>query len=139
MPRFGNVIGQLPPYALARSTFPFPALAAQVGRAGLGGPREAVLGSLVVARLCLMLLPPYDISFEDAAARSTNAKNWLSSLTLGAGLRAILASVIDATGAINRTSAADALQKLGESASLGLDSAAREEMERLVADLRAKH
>jgi hypothetical protein len=132
------VIGQLPPYALARSNFPFPALAAQVGRAGLGGPREAILAALVVARLCIALLPPYDISFEDAAARSAQAKNWLSGLTLGLGLKNIFTAIIEAAGAINHASIADGLEKLVSSPSAGFDAGSREEIEKLAADIRSK-
>jgi hypothetical protein len=132
------VIGQLPPYALSRSTFPFPGLAAQVGRAPLGGPREAVLASLVVARLCISLLPPYDISFEDAAARSAQAKNWLCGLTLGVGLKNILTGIIDAAGSINHAAIADELDKLLASPSAGFDSGSREEVEKLAADMRSK-
>lgn len=134
MPRFVLVIGQMPPYALARSNFPFPALAAQVGRAGLGGPREAVLASLIVARLCVSLLPPYDISFEDAAARSALAKNWLSGLTLGVGLKNILTSAIEAAGKIDHAAVADALAKLAGAAAF--DGASREEIEQLGSAMR---
>lgn len=132
------MIGQQPPYALLRSTFPFPGLASQVGRASLGGPREAVLASLVVARLCIALLPPYEISFEDAAARSIQAKNWLSGLTLGVSLKNILTGVIDSAGSINHVAIADGLEKLLESPSAGLDSSSREEILKLAADVRAK-
>lgn len=128
----------MPPYALARSNFPFPGLAAQVGRAGLGGPREAILASLVVARLCVALLPPYDISFDDAATRSVQAKNWLSGLTLGVGLKGILTSVIDAAGKIDRIAVADALEKLLGASSAGFDIVSREEVEKLVVEMRAK-
>ncbi len=138
MPRFERVIGQLPPYALARSNFPFPGLAAQVGRAGLGGPREAILASLVIARLCNALLPPYDISFEDAAARSAQARNWLCGLTLGVGLKNILTSIIEATAKIDHLAAAEGLEKLTGSPSAGFDSSSREEIEQLAATMRAK-
>lgn len=137
MPRFVRVIAQLPPYALARSIFPFPALAAQVGRAGLGGPREAILASLIVARLCISLLPPYDISFEDAATRSIQAKNWLSGLTLGVGLKNILTLAIEGAGKIDHPAVADALEKLAVTPSAAFDGASREEIEKLVAGLRA--
>lgn len=136
MPRFELVIGQLPPYALVRSNFPFPGLAAQVGRAGLGGPREAILASLIVARLCISLLPPYDISFEDASARSLHAKNWLCGLTLGVALKGMLTSVIEAAGKIDRKAVADGLEKLAGSPSAGLDGNSREEMDKLIADMR---
>lgn len=131
------MIGQLPPFALARSTFPFPCLAAQVGRAGLGGPREAILGSLVAARLCVALLPPYDLSFEEAAVRGAQARTWLSSLTMGVGIKTILGSIIDAAGKIERSAAADALEKLTAHSSAGFDSGSREEIEKLVGALRA--
>ncbi len=137
MPRFVPVIGQMPPYALERLNFPFPALAAQVGRAGLGGPREAILASLIVARLCISLLPPYDISFEDAAARSVQAKNWLSGLTLGVGLKNILTLAIEAAGRIDHPAVADELEKLAGNASAAFDGAAREEIEKLAARMRA--
>ena len=137
MPRFERVIGQLPPYALARSTFPFPALAAQVGRASLGGPREAVLATLTVARLCRALLPPYDISFDDAAARSANMKNWLCGLTLGGGLKNVLSGIIDAAGKIDRAAAAAALQTLAHHPSAALDQASRDEIEVLAQSMRA--
>lgn len=139
MPRFVLVIGQMPPYALSRSTFPFPGLAAQVGRAGLGGPREAILASLAVARLCMSLLPPYDISFEDAAARSAQAKNWLSGLTLGVGLKNILTAAIEAAGRIDHPGVADSLEKLLASPSAGFDQASREDLEKLTGSMRAKH
>lgn len=132
------MIGQLPPYALARSNFPFPGLAAQVGRAGLGGPREAVLAALVVARLCIALLPPYDISFEDAAARSAQAKNWLSGLTLGVGLKNIFTAIIEAAGKIDHTAIAEGLERLAASPSTGFDASSREEIEKLVSNLRSK-
>ena len=132
------MIGQLPPYALSRSTFPFPGLASQVGREPLGGPREAVLASLVVARLCISLLPPYDIAFDDAAARSTQAKNWLSGLTLGVGLKNILTGIIESAGTIDHTAIAEGLERLLGSQSAGLDISAREELEKLTADMRAK-
>lgn len=132
------MIGQLPPYALARSTFPFPGLAAQVGRAGLGGPREAILASLVVARLCAALLPPYDISFEDAATRSTHAKNWLSGLTLGVGLKNIFMAIIEAAGRIDPAAIAEELERLMASPSAGFDGSSREEIEKLAANMRSK-
>lgn len=138
MPRFERVIGQLPPYALARTPFPFPGLAAQVGQAGLGGPREVFLASLVVARLCIALLPPYDVSFEDAAARSLQAKNWLHGLTLGVGLRNILAAIIESAGRIDHSAIAEGLEKLIGSPSTGFDGSAREELQKLVANMRAK-
>ena len=131
------MIGQLPPYALARSIFPFPGLAAQVGRAGLGGPREAVLAALVVARLCIALLPPYEISFEDAAARSAQAKNWLSGLTLGVGLKNIFTTIIEAAGRIDHAAIAEGLDKLLASPSIGFDSSAREDVGRLAAHFAA--
>jgi hypothetical protein len=97
-----------------------------------------VLASLVVARLCISLLPPYDISFEDAAARSSLTKSWLSGLTLGAGLKNILTGVIESAGSINRAAITEGLEKLVASPSAGFDGSAREEIERLAADMRAK-
>ena len=121
-----------------RSTFPFPGLASQVGRASLGGPREAVLASLVVERLCVALLPPFEISFDDAAARSAQAKNWLCGLTLGAGLKNILTGVIESAGSIDHAAIADGLDKLLTSPSAGFDSTSREEIEKLAANMRTK-
>ncbi len=138
MPRFELVISQPPPYALAHSTFPFPGLAAQVGRTALGRPREAILASLIVARLCVALLPPYDISFEDAAARSTQARNWLSGLTLGVGLKNVLTSIIEAAGKIDHVAVAEGLENLAGGSSVGFDGASREEIEKLVVEMRAK-
>lgn len=137
MPRFGGVTGQLPPFALTRWTFPFPALAAQVGRAALGGPREAALASLAAARLCIALLPPYDITLEDAAARGAQARSWLSGLTLAAGLRHNLAAIFEAAGSGDRSLAADSMEKLVGPGSPGLDPAAGEELQKLIAELRA--
>jgi len=45
------VLFAAPPYALAPTSFRFPALAALAGRAPLGGQREVVLAAYVVARL----------------------------------------------------------------------------------------
>jgi hypothetical protein len=131
------VIGQLPPYALSRSTFPFPGLAAQVGRAGLGGSREAILATLVVARLCAALLRPYDLSHDQSAVRSAQARTWLSSLTLGAGIKTLLAAIMDAAGRIDRKAVAEGLEKLAANATAGFDAVSREEIGLLVARMRA--
>jgi hypothetical protein len=97
-----------------------------------------VLASLVVARLCVALLPPFEISFDDAAVRSSLAKNWLCGLTLGVGLKNILTGVIESVGSIDHAAIADGLDKLLTSQSTGFDANSREEIEKLAADIRAK-
>lgn len=120
-----------PPYALAPTQFPFPALAALAGRLPLGGGREVALAVLTVARLAVVLLPPDALPAEERQARAQGARVWLASLALPAPLRVPLARSIDASAA-GAGPMATALRGLAAAAAGYLDGGAALEVDRLV-------
>lgn len=126
----------LPPYALGAPTFRFRALAALAARASLGGPREVVLATYLVARLAHDCLPARTLSLPVRRARGAAARAWLASTALPAAVRAALVRLAEATEA--------EVPNLGEplrsavTATTGyLDHAARSELERLSGALSA--
>ena len=82
-----------PPYALAPTEFRFRALASLAGHATLGGARELLLATLLVARLVDGVAGLYPLSPPLRRARATAAKTWLSALALPAQTRASKATV----------------------------------------------
>jgi hypothetical protein len=127
------VIGQQPRFALAEPLFPFPALAAAVGRATLGGPREITLACLMAARMAALLLKPFDIPNEAHRERADKARHWVGTLSLPVAIRNATLKVVEATGGgvgeIDLTGAA--LDRLLSAAAATLDPASRDEMSRL--------
>jgi hypothetical protein len=125
-----------PPYALAGTEFPFRALAALAGRAPLGGAREAALAVLMAARLADAMLPPTALSIASRRVRAEGARHWLSTIALGAPIRAAITRVVDATAIDDPHGAAVALGKATEVAAGYLDRGSRRELERLSARLK---
>ena len=122
------------PYSLERLAFPFPALAALAGRLPLGGGREVALASLLIARLAHGLRSQDSMSAPDRVARAASAKVWLASLALPIVTRGPFARCIEAT-ANSPLQVAGALRSLISAASLHLDGAALQELERLARQL----
>lgn len=121
-----------PPYALADTSFPFPALAALSGRAALGGPREIALASLVAARLALGCREPA-IAVAERAVRAAAARSWVGSLALPAAVRAAVAKVADASAGEPPGDLGSSLARVMEVTAGQVDGAARLELQRLAA------
>lgn len=121
----------LPPYALAETGFPLRALAVATSRAPLGGAREALMATLVAARLaaatCGRLVLPAPLRAERAGA----ARHWMGALTLAAPLRAALGQLLDATVHDDAPAVAAALANVTEVTAPHLDRKARSELDRL--------
>ncbi|HUQ19580.1 MAG TPA: hypothetical protein VM099_08200 [Gemmatimonadaceae bacterium] len=135
MPRFDNVIGQPPPYALATPHFRFRALAAFAGRASIGGDREIAMACLVAGRLAATMLPPFHISQSDAKTRSAAAKQWMASLSLPAPVRTPLTEVADAVSTGNSAAVGSAIEKLLTAVTGKIDEASAAELRSLAADV----
>ena len=128
---------QQPPFALHLPVFRFRGLAAQAGRAALGGDREIVLACFMVARLGAGMLPPVALADGDTATRAASARNWLASLTLPGPLRAAAVAAIDAVGTGDRGTSARAIASLADAAGAQLDPPSVEEMMDLADELSA--
>jgi hypothetical protein len=125
-----------PPYALAPTSFRFPALATLAGRAPLGGQREVVLAAYVVARLAHDTLAERGLSPETRIDRAAHARTWLATLALPAPARAALQRSIEASAAESRA-AAEAMTGVMKSIDTFLDPPSRMELGRLIAVLSA--
>ena len=124
-----------PPYAVGAAEFPFKALAALVGRAPLGGPREAVLATLVAARLADAAAAPLSLPAALRAARAETARLWFSSVALPAATRPVLLKLVDASAGPDLRAIGIAVAWVMEVTAAHLDRAARLELERLGARL----
>lgn len=91
-------ISATPPYALATPYFRFRALASLAARAPLGGPREVVLATYLVARLVDDCLPEKELPAAARVERSTSARGWLANVALPTAVRASLNRLAEATG-----------------------------------------
>ena len=125
-----------PPYALAPTSFRFPALASLAGRAPLGGQREVVLAAYVAARLAHDTLAERGLSMETRTDRAAHAKTWLATLALPAPARAALQRSIDASATDPRASA-DAIDGVLKAVDGFLDPASRLELAQLATVLSA--
>lgn len=127
------MLAPLPPYAVAPSAFPFPAVAALAGRVPLGGEREAVLACFMAARLArdAMQTPADAVPPSLRQARSRGARAWLGALAVPAGVRGAVAKLIDASALDDPAAMRGPLNTvIGVTASY-LDAAARSELDRL--------
>ena len=91
-------ISATPPYALSTPYFRFRALASLATRAPLGGPREVVLATYLVARLVDDCLPEKELPVVARAERSASARGWLANVALPTAVRASLLRLAEATG-----------------------------------------
>lgn len=126
-----------PPYALAPTEFRFRALATLAGHAALGGARELLLATLLVARLVDGVAGMYPLAPPLRRARATAARSWLSALALPAQTRAVFARLIDLTVQEDRRILAEAWDSLTGFLAPALDLAAKTELRRLSAALTA--
>jgi hypothetical protein len=126
-----------PPYALATTTFRFPALAALAGRAPLGGHREVALATYLAARLVHDMLPDRGISPAVRTERAASARTWLSTLALPAAVRPALTKLVESSvGSLEL--AGQAVRGVTAVTANFLDSGARLELDSLAASLGAK-
>lgn len=137
MRHLGKVSDATPPFAPSRAQFAFVGLAAAAARAPLGGPREALLGALMVARLASGLRGPHPLTIEARRARAAGVKSWLTALAVPAKLRSALQRAIQASAEESAVGVADALEAVTEVTAPHLDRAARSELARLTQALRA--
>jgi hypothetical protein len=126
-----------PPYALAATSFRFPALAALAGRAPLGGQREVALATFLAARLVHDTLPDRGISPASRTERAASARNWLSTLALPAAVRPALTKLVESSVG-SPESAGQAVRAVTAVTANFLDSGARLELDSLAASLGAK-
>ena len=87
-----------PPYALSTPYFRFRALALLATRAPLGGPREVVLATYLVARLVDDCLPDRELPAAARVERAAGARGWLANVALPTAVRASLIRLAEATG-----------------------------------------
>lgn len=122
------------PYVLAPLRFRFRALAALAGHAPLGGTRESVIATLLVARLARDCTAADALPAALRLERAGAARSWLASVTLPPPTRVALMSAIDASTG-DAHGAAVALRRLTEVVGSILTSAARLELDRLAREL----
>lgn len=123
------------PFALAPTPFPLPALAAQAGKAALGGDREVAIACFVVARLAGALLPPNALPTELRDKRAAACRSWLASQAIPAAIRADLMTAVDSTASAERSAISTALRALRAHASKHLDGASSQELDSLATRL----
>lgn len=123
------------PYGLEPIGFPFPALAAQAGRAPLGGPREVALACLLVARLVRDACEPRGsestLSKEQRQVRASGVKQWLGSAAVAAPVRGALIKLAEATIDSDRGAIMAGLGAVMAITANQLDPGARLELDRL--------
>src|SRR5689334_6706967 len=130
------VLISAPPYALAPTSFRFPALATLAGRAPLGGQREVVLAAYVIARLAHDTLAERGVSPETRTERAAHARTWLATLALPTGARSALQRSIDAS-ATHARGAGEAMSGVIKAIDGFLDPPSRLELTQLVTVLSA--
>lgn len=120
------------PYSLEPTSFPLPALAASLGRAPLGGPREVALACFLVGRLVHSAAYASDVlTMEQRRARAQGAKHWLASAALPGTVRTALVRLSDATISMDSNAVRGALESVMTVTANQLDSGARLELGRL--------
>ena len=129
--RFVGVTEALPPFALAEPVFPLRALAIAAARAPLGGAREALLATLVAARLAAGAYGPSALPAALRSERATAARHWMGALNLPAPVRSAVAQLLEATGGGDAVAMRTALGKVTEVTAPHLDRKARSELDRL--------
>lgn len=124
-----------PPYSLAATTFPFPALASLAGRSPIGGAREVALGCLVACRLASALAIGHPLAGSVRIARAAAARSWLASLNVAASARGPLNKLIEASAGESRPAAGAAVRKVTDVTAQMLDAAAHSELVQLAEQL----
>jgi len=120
-----------PSFALAEPTFPLRALAIATSKAPLGGVREALLATLVGARLAAGARGPAALPPPLRAERALAARHWLGALTLAAPVRTAILQLLDASVLGQPAALASALANVTAVTAPHLDAKARSELDRL--------
>ncbi len=121
----------LPPFALTVPAFPLRALAIATSRAPLGGAREALMATLVAARIAAASHGPDALPAPLRVERAGAARHWMGALSLAAALRAALGQLLDASVHDDARALAAALANVTEVTAPHLDRKARSELDRL--------
>lgn len=123
----------------APSHFPFPALAAQAGRAPLGGTREVALACLMAARLAMNAqCAAAELTRRAHADRTQSARSWFASLAIPPAVRAACMRLTDATVRADPVELGAALAGVLGAARRHLDAAGADELNRAIASLHAE-
>jgi hypothetical protein len=126
------VVAPRAPYSLEPTAFAFPSLAAMVGRASLGGPREAAMACLLVGRVARDALSLRDLlTSEQLKNRAGTAKHWLGAAAIQPQLKAALGRILDATSSGDASTLKVALDGVMTITANQLDPGARLELGRL--------
>jgi hypothetical protein len=133
-----RVSDAIPPFAPPRAVFPCPGLAAQTAKAPLGGQREALLGTMMVARLAGGMRGPHPLPIEARRARANGVRSWLTALAVPTKLRSALQHALQASAAEDPRGMAEALEGVTDITAPHMDRVSRSELARLVAGLRAE-
>jgi hypothetical protein len=118
----------LPPFAVARATFRFPATAALAARLHLGAGREAVLSALLAMRLADGCASG-TIAGTVREPRALAAVQWLSSSCPDLRIRGACVEVVRASAAARGEGLREAVTRLVTALATYLDGAARGELE----------
>ncbi len=119
------------PFAPPRALFPFPGLVAAAVRAPLGGARESLTATVMVARLAQGMRLPHPLLVETRRARAEAAKGWLSAFAMPAKTKNTLLRAIAASAQGDRTVMAEALGGVTDVTAAYLDKVARSELAQL--------
>jgi hypothetical protein len=120
------------PYSLEPTAFAFPSLAAMVGRAALGGPREAAMACLLVGRVVRDAVVLRDqLTPEQLKQRALTAKHWLGAAAIQPQLKTALGRLADATSSGDAAALKVALDGVMTVTANHLDQGARLELGRL--------
>lgn len=120
-----------PPLALSAPSFPFRALAQLAARAGLGGPRETLLGVLQAARLVDGAAGAHPLPDALRRVRATAARAWLAALAIPGPARQAIGRAIDASAGDDRAALAEAWAAVARVAAPLVDAGARLELRRV--------
>ncbi len=124
------------PFAPPRALFPFPGLVAAASRAALGGPREALMGALMVMRLAHGRRLPHPLTIDARRLRAEQAKGWLTAVNLPPKTRTAVQRGLAASAQGDRTVMAEVLLAVMDVTAPHLDRVARSELQRLAEALR---
>lgn len=124
------------PFAPPRAAFPCPGLVAAAARAPLGGPRETLMGAVMVARLAQGMRLPHPLTVDVRRQRAEHAKAWLTAVTLAPKTRTAVQRGIAASAQGDRGAMAEAVLAVMDVTAPHLDRVARLECQRLAEALR---
>lgn len=125
------------PLALSVPVFPMRSLAQCAARAGLGGPRETLLGVIQAARLVDGMAGRHPLPDALRRTRAGAARSWLAALAMPAAARQAIGRTIDASAGDNLAALAEAWDAVVQVAMPLLDLSARNELRRISARVHA--